>query len=72
MKKSVERLSLRKRLALEVFRRMRENQKALHPLKQLFWECTQRCNIQPEGSASAEAALLGMHTTVQHPLQTLW
>ena len=36
MKKSVERLSLRKRLALEVFRRMRENQKALHPLKQLF------------------------------------
>ena len=46
MKKSVERLSLRKRLALEVFRRMRENQKALHPLKQLFWECTQRCNIQ--------------------------
>lgn len=45
MKKSVERLSLRKRLALEVFRRMRENQKALHPLKQLFWECTQRCNI---------------------------
>ena len=45
MKKSVERLSLRKRLALEVFRRMRENQKALHPLKQLFWECTQRCNV---------------------------
>ena len=45
MKTPVERLSLRKRLALEVFRRMRENQKALHPLKQLFWECTQRCNV---------------------------
>lgn len=45
MKTLVERLSLRKRLALEVFRRMRENQKVLHPLKQLFWECTQRCNV---------------------------
>lgn len=35
MKTPVERLSLRKRLALEVFRKMRENQKAMHPLRQL-------------------------------------
>ena len=45
MKTSVERLSLRQRLALEVFRRMRENWKLQHPLRQLFWECTQRCNV---------------------------
>lgn len=45
MKTPVERLSLRKRMALEVFRKMRANQKKLHPLRQLFWECTQRCNI---------------------------
>lgn len=38
-------LSLRKRLALEIARRMRLNRKELHPLKQLFWECTQRCNL---------------------------
>lgn len=45
MKTPVERLSLRKRLALEVFRQIRQNQKKIHPLKQLFWECTQRCNV---------------------------
>ena len=45
MKTSVEQLSLRKRLALEVFRQMRQNQKKMHPLRQLFWECTQRCNV---------------------------
>ncbi|NDV57601.1 TIGR04133 family radical SAM/SPASM protein [Bacteroides sp. 519] len=39
-------ISLRKRLALEVFRKFRENKKKLHPLRQLFWECTLRCNIQ--------------------------
>ena len=45
MKTPVERISLRKRLALEVSRQVRENNKKLHPLRQLFWECTQRCNI---------------------------
>ncbi|MDO4164735.1 MAG: TIGR04133 family radical SAM/SPASM protein [Bacteroides sp.] len=39
-------LSVRKRLALEVARKMRNNLKELHPLKQLFWECTQRCNLR--------------------------
>lgn len=38
-------LSIRKRLALEIARKMRENLKELHPLRQLFWECTLRCNL---------------------------
>lgn len=38
-------LSIRKRLGLEVARKMRLNLKELHPLRQLFWECTQRCNL---------------------------
>ena len=38
-------LSVRKRLALEIARKMRNNLKELHPLRQLFWECTLRCNL---------------------------
>lgn len=38
-------LSIRKRVALEIARKIRGNRKELHPLKQLFWECTQRCNL---------------------------
>lgn len=38
-------LSVRKYLALELARQMRENNKELHQLRQLFWECTLRCNI---------------------------
>ena len=38
-------LSIRRRLALEIARKMRNNLKELHPLKQLFWECTLRCNL---------------------------
>ncbi|WP_455592227.1 TIGR04133 family radical SAM/SPASM protein [Bacteroides sp.] len=38
-------LSIRKRLALEIARKMRKNLKELHPLRQLFWECTLRCNL---------------------------
>lgn len=38
-------LSLRKRLALEVARRIRKNAVEMHPLKHLFWECTLRCNL---------------------------
>lgn len=38
-------LTVRKRLALEIARKMRSNLKELHPLKQLFWECTLRCNL---------------------------
>lgn len=38
-------LSVRKRLGLEIARKMRNNLKELHPLRQLFWECTLRCNL---------------------------
>ena len=39
-------LSLKKRIALELDRQVRENKKKLHPLRQLFWECTLRCNLK--------------------------
>lgn len=39
------RLSLRQRLALELWRRHEANVRAEHPLRQLFWECTLRCNL---------------------------
>lgn len=38
-------LGLRKRLQLEVFSNKRDELVARHPLRTLFWECTQRCNI---------------------------
>lgn len=38
-------LSIRKRLALEIARKIRNNRKELHPIKQLFWESTLRCNL---------------------------
>lgn len=38
-------MKLKQKLALELFRLRRENQKELHPLRQLFWECTLRCNL---------------------------
>ncbi|MDR2138211.1 MAG: TIGR04133 family radical SAM/SPASM protein [Tannerella sp.] len=38
-------LSLRKRIGLELFRRMRKNSVRLHELNMLFWECTLRCNL---------------------------
>ena len=37
--------SFRKRIGLELFRRMRKNKAQLHELSTLFWECTLRCNI---------------------------
>lgn len=38
-------LGLRKILALEIARKIRINKVKLHPLRQLFWECTLRCNL---------------------------
>ncbi len=38
-------LSLRKRAALELFRNIKFQQRREHPLRQLFWECTHRCNL---------------------------
>lgn len=38
-------LSLKQRVGLELERQLRQNKKLLHPLRQLFWECTLRCNL---------------------------
>lgn len=38
-------LSLRKKLALEIWRKREQNLRREHPLEQLFWECTLRCNL---------------------------
>lgn len=38
-------LSLRRRLALELWRKRMDIAVEEHPLRQLFWECTQRCNL---------------------------
>jgi radical SAM enzyme (rSAM/lipoprotein system) len=38
-------LSLRRRIALEITEKVKQNLVREHPLKQLFWECTLRCNL---------------------------
>ena len=40
------RLSLRKRIGLEIQRKFRRDLEREHPLYQLFWECTLRCNLR--------------------------
>ena len=40
-----KKLSIRKRVALELFHRIRKNHTQLHELNTLFWECTLRCNL---------------------------
>ncbi len=40
-----DKLSLRKTIALELFRKYRENEKKLHQLNYIFWETTLRCNL---------------------------
>jgi len=56
---SASHLSLRRRMALEVYSRMRANEVNLHPLRQLFWECTLRCNLHCRhcGSDCKQSAL---------------
>ena len=39
-------LSLRKKIALELWRKREHNMLQEHPLQQLFWECTLRCNLR--------------------------
>ena len=39
-------LSLRKKLALELWRQKEKLVCEEHPLKQLFWECTLRCDLK--------------------------
>ena len=38
-------LTLRKKLALELWRKREQLMRQEHPLRQLFWECTLRCNL---------------------------
>ncbi len=38
-------ISLRQRLALELNRKLKIERRREHPLRQLFWECTWRCNL---------------------------
>ena len=38
-------LTLRHRFGLEIARKLRQEQIKEHPLRQLFWECTLRCNL---------------------------
>lgn len=40
-----ERLTLRRHLALEIARKLYQQVEREHPLRQLFWECTLRCNV---------------------------
>lgn len=40
------RISLRKRLGLELYRQLHREAVARHELRTLFWECTLRCNLQ--------------------------
>ena len=39
------RLDLRHRLALGIDRALQRDVRREHPLEQLFWECTLRCNL---------------------------
>lgn len=38
-------MGIRKKIAMEIARRMYDMQTSGYPLSQLFWECTQRCNF---------------------------
>ena len=40
-----EHLSIRRRIALDISEKVKQNLVREHPLKQLFWECTLRCNL---------------------------
>lgn len=39
-------LSMRQKIGLELERQILRNKTKLHPLRQLFWECTLRCNLK--------------------------
>ena len=39
-------LTLKKKLALELWRQQENIVRKEHPLKQLFWECTLRCDLK--------------------------
>lgn len=39
-------LTLKKKVALELWRQKQDLQRREHPLRQLFWECTLRCDLK--------------------------
>lgn len=39
-------LTIRQRVALELHRQLIKDMQQKHPLRQLFWECTRRCNMK--------------------------
>ncbi len=41
----MEHISIRQRLGLEIFRRLHRQRVDEHVMRQLFWECTLRCNL---------------------------
>ncbi|MCR5549131.1 MAG: TIGR04133 family radical SAM/SPASM protein [Bacteroidales bacterium] len=41
----MEGLGLRKRIALDITKKLQDDVISDHPLRQLFWECTLRCNL---------------------------
>ena len=43
--RDVTKLGLRRRLALELWRKLESDSVKNHPLRQLFWESTLRCNL---------------------------
>jgi len=42
---TAKRIPFRKRIALNLFRKYKENESKIHSLSYLFWECTLRCNL---------------------------
>ena len=42
---TVSRISFRKKIALNLFRKYKENERKIHSLSYIFWECTLRCNL---------------------------
>jgi len=42
---TVAKISFRKKIALNLYRKFKENESRLHPLTYIFWECTLRCNL---------------------------
>jgi len=42
---TVKRISFRKRIAMNLFRKYKENETKIHSLSYVFWECTLRCNL---------------------------
>jgi radical SAM enzyme (rSAM/lipoprotein system) len=42
---TVTKIPLKKRIALELHKRYKENEKKIHQLYYIFWECTLRCNL---------------------------